>query len=167
MVIRVITSTMPQADARGTCPGSLTVGFIHPSVGFAYEFDGDNRASKQLHTVRGEDPESGIYTVTTPTYYLHSTVLGQVVAELDAQGNKTVSHIYVQGMCLASDLGGGYPSAVVQWEYTDPVTGSKGASNIVPENWVMTELSTLGADVTYPPHLRKRRLMRLQSISNQ
>ena len=120
-------------------------------MGFAYEFDGDNRASKQLHTVRGEDPESGIYTVTTPTYYLHSTVLGQVVAELDAQGNKMTSHIYVQGMCLASDLGGGYPSAVVQWEYTDPVTGSKGASNLVPENWVMTELSTLGADVTDPP----------------
>ena len=131
-------------------PWFATVGFIHAPVEFAYEFDGDNRSSKQVHTVRGEDPEYGIYAVTTPTYYLHSTVLGQVVAELDAQGNKATSHIYVQGMRLATDHGGGYPYAVVQWQYTDPVTGNKGISNIAREN-LGTELSTLGADVTVPP----------------
>jgi hypothetical protein len=54
-------------------------------------------------------------------------------------------------MRVATDIGGGYPYAVVQWQYTDPVTGSKGASGILRDNSGTTELSTLGGDVTYPP----------------
>ena len=134
-------------------PWVAVVGLTFPAVEFAYEFDGDGRTGKQLDTRRGEDPEYGMYTVTTPTYYLYSTMLGgQVVAELDAQGNKTASHVYAQGMQIATETIGGWPSgAMVTWQYTDPVTGSKGTSSIVRDNSGTTELSTLGSDVTYPP----------------
>jgi YD repeat-containing protein len=142
-------------DAAGRrirlAPWFTTVGFFWPAVEFAYEYDGEGRASKQTDTRREEDPETGqVYSATTTTYYLHSTMLGgQVVAELDAQGNQTGTHIYAQGMHIASASGGSQPS--VWWEYTDPVTGSKGTADVTRAKWDSTELNTLGADVTYPP----------------
>src|SRR5215208_3356219 len=43
-----------------------------PAVEFAYEFDGNGQSCKQLDTRRFEEPEIGVYTQTTTSYYLHS-----------------------------------------------------------------------------------------------
>src|SRR5207244_3089240 len=91
--------------------------------------------------------------MATTGYYLHSTVLsGQVIAELDAQGNRIASYIYMNGMQLAKEQVGGWPSgALVFWQYSDPVTGSIGTTNIQRDYLGMTELDPLGSDVTSPP----------------
>jgi hypothetical protein len=77
---------------------------------------------------------------------------GEVVAELDAQGNRIASYVYMNGMQLAKDQVGGWPSgALVTWQYSDPVTGSTGSTNVQRDYLGMTEVDPLGADVTSPP----------------
>jgi hypothetical protein len=118
-------------------------------------YDGNSLATRQADTRRTQDPWTGqINTNSTVPFYLYSSALGgQVVAELDAQGNKTGSQIYFQGMQLAKETIDSWPStqSFIQWFYTDPVTGS---NSVVDQQalWSQTtELDPLGANVTSPP----------------
>jgi YD repeat-containing protein len=118
-------------------------------------FDGAGFPTARVNTQRWQDPDTGqINTNTTTSYYLHSTALGgAVVANLDAQGNKTSSNIYAQGMQLATETiwntSANY--ARIEWQHSEPAAGSSVTSNFAANELRTQELDPLGADVTAPP----------------
>ena len=127
-----------------------------PSVEMDDTLDGNSLPGKRADIRRTQDWETGqIYTTTTTTYYLHSTALGgQVIATLDAQGNKTAGYVYMQGTRLATETVQTWPSPThsrISWENTDPVTGSSCEVGLQRFYWGMQELDPLGSDVTSPP----------------
>lgn len=126
-----------------------------PAVEMDDTSDGNAMSTKHTDIRRSQDWETGqTNTTTNVTYYLHSMALGgQVVAELDAQGNKRVGHVYLQGMLLASEVMFAWPAtnATINWQHTDPATGA-GATSAFERGLSSTqELDPLGADVTYSP----------------
>src|SRR5262249_25122875 len=116
-------------------------------------FDGAGFPTRRVDTQRWQDPETGqINTQTTSRFSFHSTALGgAVIAHLDGQGNKISSNIYAQGMQLATEViwWSGYTR--MEWQHTEPVTGSNIVSNYVGNELRTQELDPLGADVTTPP----------------
>lgn len=55
-------------------------------------------------------------------------------------------------MQLAQESATGIPSGyIVDWSYTDPVTGTKGRVEITRNFWTPRELDTFGTDITSPP----------------
>lgn len=77
--------------------------------------DGDGLEIKREETRGG---------VTTIGYRLRSTVLGgNVVTELNPNGQKLKSYVYLGGERLAEQEGG-----FVAWKHTKPLTGSEGSS---------------------------------------
>jgi|GEM_PF-920292 len=124
------------------------------SVEMSDTFDGNGASNKHVDTRRYVDPETyQMITSSTTGYYLHSTMLdGQVLAALDAQGNRTISYVYLAGMQLATEQVGGWPSgSLVKWQFNEPVTGTTGTTNIQGEYLSTTELDPLGDDITSPP----------------
>jgi YD repeat-containing protein len=127
-----------------------------PAVEMYDTFDGDGQPNKRVDTRRAQDPDGYVYTLSnTTTFYLHATALGgQVVAQLDSQGNKTNGYVYVQGMQFATEffvntVGGIHP--VIFWQSINPVTGGKLTSDILRNFAVARELDPLGSDVTTEP----------------
>jgi hypothetical protein len=92
---------------------------------------------------RDKRDESG---VTETTYYLRSSVLGgRVVAELGAQGEAVKQHVYAGGEVLATrDAEGG-----VEWQHTNPVTGSRAVSYASTAFAREAEPEPLGVDVGF------------------
>jgi len=59
---------------------------------------------------------------TSATYYLKSSVTGNVIGEYDSSGLKRKSNIYIGGEMVAQQINiGGTPSML--WQHTNPVTG--------------------------------------------
>lgn len=56
-------------------------------------------------------------------HYLHSSVLGAAVAELNSVGLKTKRFVYAGGRKIAEEAGGNFT-----WSHAEPVTGSRGDS---------------------------------------
>jgi hypothetical protein len=93
-------------------------------------------------------PQTNVTTTVTTTYYVRSSVTGDVFNELDEQGNKRKSYIHAFGARLAEQrqvhTGGPF---YVFWRYANPVTGAliKGDDR--------TEFDPFGAEVgNYDPY---------------
>jgi hypothetical protein len=116
-------------------------------------FDGDSVPAKKTTITRseyyvGEDVQ--IQEDTTNVYYLRSSVLGKIIAELDQTGYKRIGYVFAGGMQIATQYvwnpGYGYDVSVTT---TSPATGSEymvGGPYLSRK-----ELDPLGADVTEPP----------------
>ena len=112
-------------------------------------YDGAGFPTARVDTQRWQDPETGqINTNTTNTYYLHSAALGgAVVATLDTQGNKSAGNIYAPGMQVASETiwSGNY--ARMEWQHSEPITGSSVTSNFSGNELSRQELDPLYGDI--------------------
>ena len=98
--------------------------------------DGDGFEIKREETRQG---------VTTVGYRLRSSVLGgRVVTELNANGQKQKSYVYLGGQPLAEQEGG-----VVVWWHTNVLTGSAGRSYITRQYGGEKELDPLLVDVGF------------------
>jgi YD repeat-containing protein len=116
-------------------------------------FDGNSTPVKKTTITRseyyyGEDVQ--IQEDTTHVYYLRSSVLGKIIAELDQTGYKRLGYVFAGGMQIATqhvwNPGYGYDVSLTT---TSPATGSEymvGGSYLGRK-----ELDPLGADVTDPP----------------
>jgi RHS repeat-associated protein len=81
-------------------------------------YDGDGLRVKKVETVAN---------VTSTTYYVRSSVLGgQVVADVDASGNRLRGYVYMGGQLLAMQ---DQSNSRVLWVHEDPVTKGKRTTN--------------------------------------
>jgi YD repeat-containing protein len=116
-------------------------------------FDGNSTPVKKTTITRseyyvGEDVQ--IQESSASLYYLRSSVLGKIIAELDETGYKRTGYVFAGGMQIATQSvwnpGPGYD---VSMTTTSPATGSEymvGGFYLSRK-----ELDPLGADVTEPP----------------
>lgn len=68
--------------------------------------------------MRRVETESGTASIT---YYLRSSVLGKVITEVNAQGVKLKTNVYLGGQLLARQ-----ESNWIVWQHSNPITGSRG-----------------------------------------
>jgi len=78
-------------------------------------YDGDGQALRRMETASG---------VTSISYYVRSSVLGKVITELNSQGVKLKTNVYLGDQVLARQE----PNWIV-WQHDNPLTGSHGVSN--------------------------------------
>lgn len=123
-------------------------------------FDGEGLVVKHVNHTRHDDSTSDlngeniVYWMsesTTTTYYLHSTVLGgKTIVELDQNGVKTKGHVYAGGARLATQtVATGSDS--VQYEATNPVTGTAFTTDASGNRVSQVEPDPLGRDLTTAP----------------
>ncbi|NOT49244.1 MAG: hypothetical protein HOP17_16055 [Acidobacteria bacterium] len=92
--------------------------------------DGDGQVVKRLDQKVSVQNGSTTTTTETTEYYLGSTVLGNVLTELDASGTKKVTNVYTgsgviaQQMNLPTDAEHPQPWSEVVFRHDDLVTGS-------------------------------------------
>jgi YD repeat-containing protein len=116
-------------------------------------FDGNATPVKKTTITRSEyyvGEDVHIQESTASLYYLSSSVLGKIIAELDETGYKRIGYVFAGGMQIATQYvwnpGYGYDVSLTT---TSPATGSEymvGGSYLGRK-----ELDPLGADVTEPP----------------
>jgi YD repeat-containing protein len=98
-------------------------------------YDGDGQAVRRVET------ESG---TTSITYYLRSSVLGNVISELNAQGVKLKTYVYLGSQVLARQ-----ESNWIVWQHSNPITGSRGISNRDGGYGLEAEPDPMGIDVGF------------------
>lgn len=83
-------------------------------------YDGDGQQVKQVVSKQTNSSQTSL----TTSYYLRSSVLGQVITEYNGQGGRRSSFVYAGSALLASqnniDVN---TSAGLSWRYNNPVTG--------------------------------------------
>jgi YD repeat-containing protein len=77
--------------------------------------DGDGRVVARTET------ENGV--TGAPSRYIHSSVIGKIITQLDAQGEKFEGYVYAGGQLIAKQS----PNWIA-WQHENPVTGSRGES---------------------------------------
>ena len=116
-------------------------------------FDGNSTPVKKTTITRSDyyvGEEVQIQESTASLYYLSSSVLGKIIAELDETGYKRTGYVFAGGMQIATQTvwnpGYGYGVALTT---TSPATGSE---YMVGGPYLgRKELDPFGADVTEPP----------------
>src|SRR5207245_7857883 len=139
-------------DASGAVTSAEGISYTRDAAGLAvhvdgesshgtYGFDGEGR---QVKTVLSHPGFHGI-TITTTTYYLNSTVLGNLaVAELNGSGQKNKRYLYAGARKLAEEAGGG-----VTWSHQEPLTGGRGDSTSSGSYLPMAEFNADGINVGF------------------
>lgn len=107
------------------------------------QLDGDGRRIKSLQRIL--DPNTNQWTTEKVTYYIHSSVLGQVVSEVSAQGVKERSFVFAGSNVIAVQSVFG-SSQAVGWKHDDSSGGSYRATNSVGGLSEWAERDPLGAD---------------------
>lgn len=122
-------------------------------------FDGNSTPVKKTTITRSElfvGEEVHIQEDTTHVYYLRSSVLGKVIAELDQTGYKRLGYVFAGGMQIATQHVWNPGSYDVALTTTSPATGSE---YMVGGPYLgRKELDPFGTDVTEPPQQTLRRL---------
>ena len=119
------------------------------------DFDGDGKLVKRVDTKVSQQvypPNQPPYTIQEIEYFVHSSVLGKVLTELDGQGAKKVTKVYTGEAVLAEQRVSG-SSSEVHWRHEDIITGSyqkikadgNNANSSLPP--ASTEFEPLGAIV--------------------
>jgi hypothetical protein len=107
------------------------------------EFDGNGRKSKTV--LRSYDESTDQWTTESETYFVHSTVLGSVLTEVNTLGAKERSFVFAGGRVMAIQyVGGGQQS--VNWEYYDASRASHRVANAQGSNMGGGELDPMGAN---------------------
>jgi YD repeat-containing protein len=96
--------------------------------------DGDGRVVTRVETENGVTGQ--------PTKYVYSSVIGKIITQLDAQGNKYEGYVYAGGELIAKQM----PNWIA-WEHENPLTGSRGESQ--RDGWysLNTQPDATGVDV--------------------
>jgi len=98
-----------------------------PATDITQTYDADGRPGTRTQITRQDDrdPETGEYygvsTDTLTSHYVHSSVLGERVVEIDGSGNVNV-WVYAGGQRIATAIAGAYGNTT--FEQHNPVTGS-------------------------------------------
>ena len=106
-------------------------------------YDGDGQVVHRTETV-------GSTTSITP-YLLRSSVMGgQVITELNSQGQKQKGYVYLDGQLLARQ-----ETRWIVWQHDNPVTGSRGLSNRDGGYSMDSEPDPVGVDLgSFDPYLQ-------------
>jgi hypothetical protein len=101
-------------------------------------YDGDGQVVKRQNTNTSVFPN----TVKT-TYYLHSSVMGgQVIVEINSQGQRQKRYVYAGTDVLATQEG-----TSVNWRHENPATGSRGGSTSSGQYYAEAEFDPTGVNV--------------------
>jgi YD repeat-containing protein len=104
--------------------------------------DGDRQRIKS--TLKSYDPNANRWTTEKETYYIHSSVLGEVISEVSAQGAKERSFVFAGGkvMAIQDAVGGQF----VMWQHYDASSATYRGSDS-QGTWVgSAERDPMGAD---------------------
>lgn len=153
-----VTSNDGQAhsyDAAGRQAAASGGGFvggpspdpIYPVWEIASNNGGNGGYVKRTETRRTQTG-STVNTTATTSYFVRSTLLGgQILVELNDQGNKVKSYVYAAGTRLAKHDLSQPSSSQVLWYLGDPVTGdwgeAKSNGDFVNTKW----MDPLGAEI--------------------
>ena len=118
------------------------------------QFDGDGKRVKSVQ--RSFDPNTNQWTTDKVTYYIPSSVIGEVVSEVSAQGAKERSFVFADNNVLAvQSVQGG--SQYVSWQHYD-ASGSSYRSTGAAGTFAETgEMDHMGANagvmkpLSWPP----------------
>jgi len=106
--------------------------------------DGDGRRVKSVQ--RHYDEATDQWVTDSTTYYVNSSVLGNLLTEITAAGTKQQTYVYANGAVLAeqTNFGG---SASVTWEHRDPGGASVRVTDAAAQPAGLSgELDVLGAN---------------------
>lgn len=107
------------------------------------QFDGDGKRLKSVQ--RRFDPNTNQWTTDKVTYYIHSSVIGEVVSEVSAQGAKERGFVFAENNVLAVQSVVG-PSQSVSWQHYD-ASGSSYRSTSASGTFAETgEMEPMGAN---------------------
>ena len=106
-------------------------------------FDGDGHRLKA--TVQSLDPETNQWTEEQVTYYIHSSVLGEVISEIGVTGAKERTFVHAPGNVLAIQYAAG-GSPTVYWQHYEPSGGSYRASDPQGSSVGIAERDPMGAN---------------------
>jgi hypothetical protein len=101
------------------------------------------------------DPNTNQWVTTEIKYYIHSSVIGQVLTEVNEWGSKQRTFVYAGGKILAIQVIDANQEVV--WEHYDPSDGSYRETDIQGNSIVSAEMDPMGADaglikpLTWPP----------------
>lgn len=110
-------------------------------------FDGDSQPTKQVESVTEDNGFGTMVTTITTRYIVVSSILGEVITDLDQTGQKTRSLVYSGGQVLAwQEKASGSES--VLWEYRDPSNASyrMALANGTSDSSRLAEMDPLGAN---------------------
>jgi hypothetical protein len=118
------------------------------------QLDGEGRRIKSVQ--RRYDQETEQWATEKTTYYIHSSVIGQVISEVSEEGAKERSFVFSGGSVLAvQSVDGSIQS--VSWKHYDPSNASYRSTNSSGTPFEMAEMDPLGANAgimkpfTWPP----------------
>ena len=133
------TGATIQYDAAGNLTNDGSQSFSYDATGQQTYASGNATAqSYDGYGLRGKKVDS-----TTTTYYLRSSVLGgQVVAEVDNNGNWTRGYVYLGGQMIAVQ------AAVVSWVHQDPVTKSQRVTDNLGNVISVVDLDPWGGETS-------------------
>jgi len=106
-------------------------------------FDGDGRRLKTLQ--RSYNPNTHQWTTEKVTYYIHSSVLGELISEVSAQGAKERSFVISGGNAIAIQSAGPTFQAV-SWQYYDASGASYRSLDAQGSGTGGAERDPMGAD---------------------
>jgi hypothetical protein len=119
------------------------------------QLDGDGQRIKSVQ--RRYDSELHQWVTEEMTYYIRSSVIGQAVSEVSAQGAKERSFVFDGGNVMAVQLVGLDSSQYVFWKHYDASGASYRSTNSAGESTEAAEIDPLGANAgttkpfTWPP----------------
>lgn len=118
-------------------------------TGATLTFDGNGRAAKRLN--RNRSRYGGNQTwIYTPEYTIFSSVTGQKITTLTEMGGKSATYIYMGGSIIATQgPGNGANNSNVNFQFSDPITGSEITNNVSGQTWDRKDNGALG--IVVPP----------------
>lgn len=127
------------------------MGTFDPQSGTTRTLDGNGQQLKTATVTYNDNTES--WTTPETTYYLRATALGgQVLTELNEQGQKQRTFVYAGNQVLATqEIIPYYNTQSVTWEHRDPTNASYRTSYATGAVAESRELDPAGADTISPP----------------
>jgi hypothetical protein len=107
------------------------------------QLDGNGQRIKSVQ--RRHDANTNQWITEKVRYYIHSSVIGQVVSEVSAQGAKERSFVFGGGNVIAIQSVGD-SSQFVAWRHYDASGASFRSTNSSGESFDAAEMDPLGAD---------------------
>ncbi len=111
-------------------------------------YNGEGHPAIVTLTTRGEEPigpgpQTNISTASAVIFYLRSTILDAVVAELDSQGLRFKEYFYAGGQRLA-EWSKTSTNERIEWQHKNPATGAWVSVSAGPNSAIRTEVDPGG-----------------------
>ena len=114
----------------------------------AQSYDGEGRSSKRVETTVQSTPFYQPVSTQRVDYYLRSSVLGgQVIAELNSQGEKSTTKVYAGALLIAEQQFYYQGEQSLSWQYGNPVTGTSVEQNASSGQTQQAEYDTFGLEL--------------------